>query len=223
MCSKYYQEVCPHQINNVVTVENGIDIEDFDEVCDCDVDNYTFPNSNEINLVYIGRFNSQKGLHILFDIALPENVNIYFVGGKRGGDLYETILQLCRIRKNFYYLGEKVGKEKIVIMKKADAILFPSLHEPFGIVGLETMACKTVCITTRVNGIGTYMLPNMCVEIYDLNAEEAINRFLEMTPAQKKEITDRAYEQVKNYTWKNISIKFQHVLNSVAESVEEIF
>lgn len=179
--------------------------------------NYKFPNSkeNDINLVYVGRFNSQKGLHLLLNIDIPDNVNIYFIGSSRGGNLYNVIIELCKIRKNFHFLGEKLDKEKIVILKRADAILFPSLHEPFGIVGLEAMASKTLCITTRVNGIATYMDKDMCIEIENQDIKTAIMNFLKMSNEDKNKIINKAYKRAKQYSWKLISNKMMTYIRDV--------
>lgn len=217
MCSKYYEDVCPYEMKRVVTIENGINLKEFDDIKYIDYKDYNFPNSKEgdINLVFIGRFNSQKGLHLLFNLDIPNNVNIYFVGSQKGGNLFNVILELCKIKKNYHYLGEKIDREKIIIMKKADAILFPSLHEPFGIVGLEAMASKTLCITTRVDGIGTYMLEDMCITIEEKNLQKAIIRFLNMSDNEKNKIIERAYNQVKNYTWSNISKKMIKTIREV--------
>lgn len=212
MCSKYYEINCPYKMKNVATVENGIILKDFQKNI-----NYTFPHSNkdDINIIYIGRFNSQKGIEYILNLQLPDNVKLYFIGPERGGNLISQVIKTCDNKKNFFYIGEKKGEEKIGIMKKADAILFPSLHEPFGIVGLEAMASKTICITTRIDGIATYMDKNMCIQIDNLDIQNAIHKFLNMDKKEKDEIIDRAYEKVKNYDWEIITNNMINTINSV--------
>lgn len=212
MCSKFYEDVCPYKMNKVITVENGINLDEFYENIE-----FKFPNSkeNDINLIYIGRFNSQKGIELMLNLNLPKNVHLYFIGSDRGGNLYSVVRHYCEIKKNFHFLGEKKGKEKIGILKNADAVLFPSRHEPFGIVGLECMASKTLCITTRIDGIGTYMDKDMCIEIEDFNIEKAINEFINMNENEKQKRIDKAYERVKNYTWDKISKKMVDAIKLV--------
>lgn len=211
-CSEFYEKVCPYNTKRILTVENGINLEEFD----VDI-SYSFPNSNEINLVYIGRLNSQKGLDLMLNLRLPENINLYFVGPDRGGGLCEIVKHYCEKIKNFYYLGEKKGEEKIAIMKNADAILFPSRHEPFGIVGLECMASKTLCITTRVDGIASYMDKDMCIEIENFDMKRAINEFLNMSEEEKNKRIEKAYNRVQNYTWNRISKKMVETIKTVFE------
>jgi glycosyltransferase involved in cell wall biosynthesis len=212
MCSKYFENNCPYKIKKVTTVENGVNIYEFDK----DI-KFQFPNSskNDINIVYIGRLNSQKGVEFLLNLDLKDNIKLYFVGPERGGNLYKDVIESCNKNKNYYYLGEIKGEEKIGLLKSADAILFPSIHEPFGIVGLETMAAKTICITTRVDGISSYMEKDMCIEIKDYNILEAIDKFINMTEDEKIQIINKAYEQVKNYDWSKITERMIKTIDSV--------
>jgi len=212
MCSKYYEDQCPYKMKKVVTIDNGIDISDFNS----DI-KYNFPNSNknDINLVFIGRLNSQKGVDLLLNLELKDNVKLYFVGPERGSNLYHEVLEACNKNSNFHYLGEIKGDEKISLLKSADTILFPSVHEPFGIVGLEAMASKTICITTRVDGIATYMEQDMCIEIKNCNVGEAINKFLNMSEDEKLKITNKAYNKAKNYDWNIITEKMIKTIDSV--------
>lgn len=212
MCSKYFENNCPYKMKRVTTVENGIDIFEFDE----DI-KFKFPNSseNDINIVYIGRLNSQKGVEFLLNLDLKDNIKLYFVGPERGGNLYSDVIEACNNNINYYYLGEIKGVEKIGLLKSADAILFPSIHEPFGIVGLEAMAAKTICITSRVDGISTYMEEDMCIEIKNYNILEAIDKFINMTEDKKIKIINKAYEQVKKFEWGKITEKMIKTIDSV--------
>ena len=212
MCSDYYKNTCPYKMKKVVTVDNGIDMSEFNN----DV-KFKFPHSNEndINIVFIGRLNSQKGVEFILNLKLKENIKIYFVGPKLGSNLYFDVIEACDKIPNFYYLGEIKGDKKIELLKSADAILFPSCHEPFGIVGLEAMAAKTICITTRVDGIATYMTEDMCIEIKNYNLSDAIDRLLNMSKDEKDKIINKAYEHVKKYDWNIITDKMIKAIDSV--------
>jgi len=76
MCSEYYKNTCPY-IKHVQVVENGITIEEFDNVNEL----FHFPHSqpNVKNIVYIGRLNTQKGIDLIMNTTYPSNVNVYLI------------------------------------------------------------------------------------------------------------------------------------------------
>jgi glycosyltransferase involved in cell wall biosynthesis len=51
------------------------------------------------------------------------------------------------------FLGFISDRERDCIYRIADAAIFPSLYEPFGIVALEAMACGCSVIVSHVGGL----------------------------------------------------------------------
>jgi len=213
-CSEYYRNELPYKTKNwhkPEVIPNGLNLQDFN----INAEKYKFQGNYKWNLVYIGRLNTQKGVRLLLDLDLPENTALNFIGSKEGSDLYQEVINVNPKSRKFY-LGYKTGKEKIQIMKSANAILFPSLHEPFGIVGLEAIACKTPLITTLVGGISSYVSEKDCIKCEPtvVSIKNAIERLQKMSNEEISSMTERAYNNIKNFDWQQIAEKYKNIILS---------
>ena len=203
MCSEYYANVCPFKCKKMTVIPNGIDIKEFEQPVE-----FKYPHG-EIHLLYIGRFNIQKGVDLLLNLDLPSNVHLYFAGSNKGGNLYPYVIEACKNKNNFHFLGELKGTKKVGALQKAHAVLFPSRHEPFGIVGLEAMISKTILITTRTGGISSYVDSDMCIECTENTINESIYKFLNTPEKTIENMIHRCYERAKKYDWENIYVNYK--------------
>jgi len=89
------------------------------------------------------------------------------------------------------------------LYKNAVAFVYPSLEEGFGLPGLEAMANKCLVLASDIP---------VFREVYKKNAlyfnpmdfssiEKSMKEALEVKPVKKAEITSKAYEFVKTYSW----------------------
>ncbi len=122
--------------------------------------------SEHINLLYVGRFETRKGIHVLFDI-LPDLLNrnqnlvVRLIGNNEiispTGNTY-----LHDYSKNY---SKNSWFERIIVsgivsdfeleQAYADCDIFvaPSLYESFGLIYVEAMKYGKSCIGTNVGGI----------------------------------------------------------------------
>lgn len=198
MCSQYYADVCPFPCKKMVVIPNAINIDEFEKPVE-----FKYPHG-KVHLLYIGRFNIQKGVDLLLNMDLPPEIHVYFAGSDKGGNLCPAVMEVCKIKENFHFLGELKGAKKVGAIQKAHAVLFPSRHEPFGIVGLEAMICKTPLITTRTGGIASYTKPDTCIECTEYTIRESILKFAGLSADAVSAMTEKAYQEAKKYDWKNI-------------------
>ncbi|WP_339279632.1 glycosyltransferase [Paenibacillus sp. FSL W8-1187] len=91
---------------------------------------------NKISLLFIGRFDRQKGFDILLDVFNRNNfnqVNLYLIGASVLNDA----------KYNFPYNSIQLGwinnKEIDFYISQADCVIIPSRWEGFGIVAIEAM------------------------------------------------------------------------------------
>lgn len=70
-------------------------------------------------------------------------------------EVFHRILDEKDLNFEIFYLGPKYGKEKVKVLKDADALVFPTYYhgETFGLVLLEAMEYALPCISTREGGI----------------------------------------------------------------------
>jgi glycosyltransferase involved in cell wall biosynthesis len=215
LCSDFYKNEIPYFNKNKehVVVENGIDIKPYLKK----LEKFNFSDKFKYNIAYIGRFSSQKGVQHLIDCKLPDNVALYFAGQQNGSNLYNEVIQCCQNSSNKFFVGEMTGDKKIQFLQSADAIIFPSTHEPFGIVGLEAMASKTLLITTMVDGIASYTNEELCLKIETGvdGVELGFKQFLKMTQKEKKIKIENSFQQVKKFSWKRCANKFIEIIENV--------
>ncbi|MFH1415168.1 MAG: glycosyltransferase family 4 protein [Elusimicrobiota bacterium] len=90
---------------------------------------------------------------------------------------------------------------------ECDAVLANSGHEPFGLVGLEVMACKGI---TFLGSTGEdYAVPfknSIVLETEDPKEIVSYIQFLHRNPRRNEEIRKMAHTTAKNYSWKNVII-----------------
>lgn len=109
--------------------------------------------SKKARLLYVGRISPEKNLEAYFD--LPVYATKYVVGD---GPLLEHYKNKYREDPDIVFVGAKKGKELQQYYVNAEAFVFPSKTDTFGIVMLESMACGTPVIAYPVTG------PIDCVE-----------------------------------------------------------
>lgn len=96
-------------------------------------------------LLYVGSWMTRKGVDLLAPIMreLGNDFVLHYTGGemtKRGK---------IQSPDNMHNLGRLDADQVVASMQEADALLFPSRSEGFGLVLIEAMACGLPVITTK--------------------------------------------------------------------------
>ncbi len=137
-CIQIY-EVSPSRVK---TVRNGIEISDIRQQSEEESEDASRFQSEDMNVVFVGRVNHRKGLDILLraihqvESTVP-NVKLWVVGP---GEIspYQDLATKLGVAERVEFLG---GKENpFPEMKKADLFVLPSRSEGFPNVLLEAMA-----------------------------------------------------------------------------------
>lgn len=145
--------------DKVVVIPNGIVLPE-DSLCtDAEIaamrSQYA-PNGERL-LLFVGRIVHEKGLQVLVR-AMPRiladhpNTRL-LVAGKNGMSLWDLAYEL-NVDHAITFLDYVSDHERDCLYRIADAAIFPSLYEPFGIVALEAMAAGCNVIASSVGGLG---------------------------------------------------------------------
>ncbi len=197
-------------------IHNGIDLDDFKYK----EDKSPYKHTDRFNLLYLGRPVRQKGIPWLLEAKLPKNVILNFaLADNRGlAALGQTNLcsELCNQNPEQYqFLGDIRGTVKSNYLNWADAVIIPSITEPFGIVGLEALASKTLVISTLVEGLGNYMDSSFVIKI-DKESSEAITdgivRACKLGKVDKHTMIETGYEVAQNHDWRQKVIEIKNYL-----------
>jgi glycosyltransferase involved in cell wall biosynthesis len=139
--------------------------------------------------------------------ALLERHSLVMVGDERHrfGDIRATAARLG--------LGERVictgrvGMSDLrLLYSHADAFVFPSIYEGFGIPVLEAMACGAPVITSNTTSLPE-VAGNAALLVNPLNATElaeALSRVLENSALQQ-ELREKGFERVKAFSWSRVA------------------
>ena len=112
-------------------------------------------------LLYVGRIDPVKGIHVLLKSLyyLKPSIQLVIIGPKSWDRIYlEKILGLVERINNetphkVVYLGMLKREDIIEWYQKASIFVLPSLAESFGIVNLEALSCETPVVASNVGGI----------------------------------------------------------------------
>ncbi len=190
-----------------VVIPNGIDLNVWKPT-----EKFEFPGNKKYKVVYIGRFNIMKSVSELIQAHIPKDIDLILIGDDKGSD-YNTLVNLEKVLKekdNIHYIGPKYDQEKINALFSADAVIFPSRHEPFGIVGLEALASRSVLLSSRVDGIADYL--DDTNSIYCGHTSESITKglidFLNLSEERKNELILNGLKTCEKYNWDDIADRY---------------
>lgn len=204
-----------------VVIENGISLNEWKQT-----EQITLPGKAKNKLIYIGRYAEMKNISSLLKAEVPENVDLIFIGGTRGGssELFDAMIQATKERENLHYVGEKYGQDKINWLMSADGVIVPSVHEPFGIVGLEALASKSILLSSFVGGMGDYLNPTCAINcgITPESISKAIKQFAGLDNSTKQYFIESGLEVCREYDWSIQSAKLKDVYNKLLNKDENI-
>lgn len=104
------------------------------------------------------------------------------------------------------------------IYGQCDAWLFCSRTEGFGLPILEAMACRTPVIGSTAGAAPELIAGNRGILIQNSNVESFAQAILEvcrLSDNEWREMSDRCYAYVRNYTWEDAGLLFENVLEEI--------
>lgn len=172
-------------------------------------------------LFFIGRIAYEKGPHLLIQ-AMQEILRIHphtrlLIAGDNGDKLGPLAYEL-NIEKAIAFLGHVTDRERDGLYRIVDALMIPSLYEPFGIVALEAMALGCNVIASQVGGLGEVVRHEengLIISPNDIHSiVRAVNRlFSDPMAAQKRR--ERALHEINTkYQWDVIAAQTLQVYQS---------
>ena len=142
----------------VKVIYNGINLEEYvvtDETST--LERYGIDKSKPY-VLFVGRITRQKGIiHLVNAIKYidPDTQIVLCAGApdtpEIAKEMEDSVDEVKKTRNNIIWIDEMLPKEEVIqLYSHADVFCCPSIYEPFGIINIEAMACKTAVVASAV-------------------------------------------------------------------------
>jgi len=136
-----FQRRATPEVKYAATVYNGID-----------VDRHPYREDKEDFLVFVGRMNPEKGVHLAAEAANRLGRRLLIAGkmAEPPEKAYFDAQVKPHLSDDVEYIGQIDEETKLDLYRRATATLMPiQWAEPFGLVMVESMACGTPVVAWR--------------------------------------------------------------------------
>ena len=210
----------------IYVVPGGLDLKQFYPVRDLKKAKKDL-NVKEKNVIFaLGRTDPRKGFEWLIR-TMPEVINnvndvkLYIGGGSLPEYLHENspeikerkrlldIAKKINVTDQVQFTGHLSDEDVTKYYSICDTFVVPSIYEPFGLVLVEAMACKTVVIATNNGGPVNIVddgIDGFLVNVK--NTKDFADKIIKVlnNPELKEKMTLAGYEKAtKKYSWSTIS------------------
>ena len=144
-------------------------------------------------VLFVGRIEALKGVDLLLHTAAhletDDDVQVLVVGSDADGsgelDRLRGLADDLNLGDSIDFVG-RVPQERLAwYYSAADACVVPSFYESFGLAALESMACGTPVVASRVGGLSTIVQHGRTGYLKSWRCPEAFAHSLEMIMANR--------------------------------------
>jgi D-inositol-3-phosphate glycosyltransferase len=169
-------------------------------------------------LLFVGRIQRLKGLEILvraFGRLNDVDARLVIVGGQPGNaqesreiTRVQHLATKLGVAKRTAFVGAVAHERLPMYYSAADVTVMPSSYESFGLVAVESLACGTPVVATRVGGLTSivqdgetgFLVPWRDADLF----AERLRRVLEDEPLRQR-LESQARASVLGYGWDRIA------------------
>ncbi len=125
-------------------------------------------------VLYVGRFDRRKGIETLVRAIAKSklrgngDLRLIIAGGYRPGesdgverDRIQSIVEDCGLEALTTFPGRLTESDLPIYYAAANVCVVPSHYEPFGLVAIEAMACRTPVVASNVGGLQFSIVPEV--------------------------------------------------------------
>ncbi|MEZ4862160.1 MAG: glycosyltransferase family 1 protein [Caldilineaceae bacterium] len=159
-------------------------------------------NPDDFLVINVGRQSPEKGLKEIRDHIFPTTgVRLAMIGG---GPSHQ------QLREHYHgtpttFPGYLRGADLIAAYRAADAFIFPSTTETFGLVALEAMACGVPVIAAKAGGVVDTVVDGVNGFFYEPAHLEQIGplvRRLRENPQLRQEMAANGCQHARSRSWR---------------------
>lgn len=164
-------------------------------------------------LLFVGRIDPLKGIDRLL-MALPrldirQNLKLLVIGGDEDSkpevERLQRLSRSLHIQDSVTFAGIVEQKELPVYYSAADVCVIPSYFESFGLVALESLACGTPIVATKVGCIESVVRQNQNGHMVEDNAPLRLADGIDTLLSYSTKSADSIRASVSRYSWSIIA------------------
>jgi glycosyltransferase involved in cell wall biosynthesis len=172
---------------NVVTIANGINTKDFENLPTKDLfkKRFQFP-FNKKNILFLSRVNLKKGLDLLLpafkEVAAMRDDCLLIIAGPDDGyqSVTEEFIQQNHLQNRVHLVGMLTGDSKMEALSDASIFVLPSHSEGFSIAALEALISGVPSLFSKKVGFSEAIIETQSAHIVDLNIESIAEGIIKM-------------------------------------------
>jgi glycosyltransferase involved in cell wall biosynthesis len=208
--------------NKIEIIPNGIDISGYKNLPERGLFKNKYKiNNNEKLVLYLGRIHKRKGIDFLIKsfselIKEVEAARLVIVGPDDGYRIeIEKLITTLNLDNNVKLIGYINEKDKLGAYVDADALVYPSIFEIFGLVPFEAIMCGTPVIVIDDCGCGELVRAANCGKLVRYNDIDGLVQNIKLL-INDQNISTCFIENGKkfiadNLTWGKITKKVEFV------------
>jgi glycosyltransferase involved in cell wall biosynthesis len=199
--------------NKTVVIHNGINMDNLYR-------NDNYKNSRK-TFGYIGRIDERKGVYDMIRYITKFDVKLKIATGQPRQAELQRIIQYLRNTETFDkvdFLGWCSGERKNEFFKSIDALIIPSLYEPFGYIALEAMKYGVPVISSYNGGLIEILGEDYryLYNPYDRHSfNEALLRFINDDNDIVEKELNSIIDRLQNFNVNNMVNNYNQLLNNL--------
>lgn len=182
-------------------------------------------NINNPFILYLGGFSDRKNVHSLIEAfskvynQLNKDYRLVILGSYR--DSSQKLIKLVekfKMASKIIFAGFVDQVDLPVFYNAADAFVYPSLYEGFGLPPLEAMNCGTPVITSNTTSIPEVVGDaGLLINPYDISSlTDSIGKLIN-NESLRNELSKKGLERSKEFTWRKTAKKTLQAYTKIAE------
>lgn len=171
-------------------------------------------------VVFMGRLTMQKGAEYFIDLAssvLEELPDALFVLAGSGDQFRSLLFKAAgsRLSASVLFSGFLRGREKEILLSRADVFIMPSVSEPFGLVALEAAQRGIPVIVSKSSGVSEVLSGAVLVDFWDINKMKA--QILKLIDNEKysQAVIKEQNKSLEGISWKNAANKLRSLYQGI--------
>ncbi len=210
----------------IVLIPNGVDLERFNPAPDDRAKTRLELGLGATTpiLLFVGHEFSRKGLaHVIDALAQPGMGDaMLLVAGAGAPAQFAQQAKRLSVQDRVVFLGPRHDLPRLY--RAADAFVFPTAYEAFGLTCMEAMACGLPVFATAVGGIEEYLQDGVNGQF--IRADGAaiaavVTPFLNASELQAR-FRSGALATAQQYAWPLIALRYCDLLREVSSEIEAV-